>query len=397
MDKIKRFALKNKFCFSIIYLLYRLYGYFFSLICLFMRIFPVQNNKIVCCNVKGKRYGDNPKYVTDEILRQGLNYEIIWLLNKDVVMDLPEGIQRANYSLFSMAYHLATAKIWIDSNTKPNGLLKRKNQFYIQTWHGSYGLKKIGKDISDKLTSIDKRDLTYNAKIEDLFVSNSRFYSDLYRRAFWYEGEILECGSPRNDIFFTEHPEITKAVKEYFHTTNKRMAIYAPTYRSDYKTDSFKLDFEQLCDNLEARFGGEWVILVRLHPQNIADAESFIEYNDRIINATGYSVMQELLVACDVLISDYSSCMFDFVTTGKTCFIYASDVQKYKDDRDFYFDIHSLPFPVAENNTEMKENIMNFDEAVYKDKLQQLFDEVQLCENGTACKQVVSWIQKKTQ
>lgn len=396
MDKIKRFAKKNRFCYYIVYLLYRLYGLFFSFLCLFMRIFPIQANKIVCCNVKGKRYGDNPKYVADELLRQSSDYDIVWLLNKNVSTDLPKGCRRAGYNLFSLAYHHATAKIWIDSNTKPVGLLKRKGQYYIQTWHGSYGLKKIGSDILEKLTLIDKKDLSDNSKLEDLFVSNSRFYSELYQRAFWYAGEILECGSPRNDIFFTDSAAITKQVKNYFHVTSKHIVLYAPTYRSDYKTDSFKLDFERLKNCLECKFGGEWVILIRLHPQNMLEADGFLEYNDHIINATDYSVMQELLVTADILVSDYSSCMFDFVTTGKTCFIYASDVNKYKDDRDFYFDIYQLPFPVAENNEQMEQNILNFNQNKYEEKLQQLFKQVGLCENGTACKQVVRWIEQKT-
>lgn len=395
IDHIKRFAKKNQFFYSIIYIVYRLYGLFISALCLTMRIFPIQKYKIVCCNVKGKRYGDNPKYITDEILRQNLGYKIIWLLNKDVKVSLPAGCHRANYNIFSIAYHLATSKIWLDSNTKPFGIRKRKGQYYIQTWHGSYGLKKIGGDIIDKLTLIDKKDLSYNSKLEDLFISNSRFYSKLYQRAFWYENEILECGSPRNDIFFTKRDDITDTVKQYFNASGKHLALYAPTYRSDYKTDSFKLDFERLRKSLETKFGGDWIILIRLHPQNIIDAQNFLQYNSYIKNATNYSVMQELLVASDVLISDYSSCMFDFVTTKKTCFIYASDVEKYKNDRDFYFDIYNLPFPVAENNDQMEQNILQFDEALYKNKLDKLFEQVGLCENGTACKQVVKWIKER--
>ena len=125
------------------------------------------------------------------------------------------------------------------------------------------------------------------------------------------------------------------------------------------------------------------------------DAEQFMQYNDTIINATSYSVMQELLVACDVLISDYSSCMFDFVTTGKPCFMYASDAAQYKEEHDFYFNIYELPFPLAENNDEMEDRILKFDETVYEDNLQKLFHQVGLCENGAACKQVVEWIQTR--
>lgn len=394
IDKIKRFANKNKLCYYLIYVFFNLYGVVFSVLCLVMRIFPVDKKKIVCCNMKGKRYGDNPKYIADEIIRQGLSYELVWLMKPDTKAEVPEGIRVAKYNPFSLAYELATAKIWIDSNTKPLGLLKRKGQYYIQTWHGSYGLKKMYGDIPDKINLFDKRNIKYNSQIQDLFVSNSDFYSDIYRRAFWYEGKILQCGSPRNDIFFTEDRQCLKRVQEYFHTEGKKMALYAPTYRNDFGTDAYRLDFERMRQCLEKRFGGEWVILVRLHPHNMMDAKQFLEYNDFIMNATGYSVMQELLVACDILVSDYSSCMFDFVTTKKPCFMYASDAAGYKEEHDFYFNIYELPFPLAENNEEMEQQILQFDEGTYRKNLEEMFEKVGLTEDGTACKQVVEWIEQ---
>lgn len=174
------------------------------------------------------------------------------------------------------------------------------------------------------------------------------------------------------------------------------MVLYAPTFRSDFRTDEYHLDFELLKKCLKERFGGDWAVLIRLHPNNIADAESLIEYTEDVLNATQYSVMQELLAACDVLISDYSSCMFDFVTKKAPCFMYATDVDKYKDERDFYFDVHELPFPLAENNEEMKENILNFDGNKYEEELNALFYKVKLCDKGNSCRQVVEWIVSHT-
>ncbi|MCM1181112.1 MAG: CDP-glycerol glycerophosphotransferase family protein [Clostridium sp.] len=343
--------------------------------------------------MKGKRYGDNPKYIADEILRKNLDYEIVWLIKSADYAEWPEGIRPVKYTPIHVAYHLATARIWIDSNTKPLGVLKRKGQYYIQTWHGSYGLKKMYGDIPDKMNLFDKRNIQYNSKIQDLFVSNSDFYSEIYRRAFWYSGEILKCGSPRNDIFFTENQQCLLRVQAFFKIKDKKIALYAPTYRNDFDTDAYHLDFERLRGNLAKRFGGDWVILVRLHPHNMIDAEKFLDYTDTIVNATTYSVMQELLVAADLLISDYSSCMFDFVTTKKPCFMYASDAQKYKEEHDFYFNIYELPFPLAQNNDEMEEKILQFDDDLYQKDLEDMFKKVGLCETGTACRQVVDWIE----
>ena len=395
-DKIKRLTVKSKVWYYLICIAYELYGRLVSLCCLVMRIFPIQQNKIVCCNMKGKRYGDNPKYIADEIIRQNLNYEIVWLMKDEYDVDLPKEIRRGKYHLLSIIYELATAKFWIDSNPKHVGMLKRKDQYYIQTWHGSYGFKKVYGDIPDKISYFDKRSIQYNSKIQDLVISNSRTATDIFRRAFWYQGEILECGSPRNDIFYENTEIYVQKVKSYFQLNDQKIVLYAPTYREDFRLADMRLDFERLLDSLGKKYGGNWVVLVRLHPHNIMDAEKFMRYTDKIINATGYTVMQELLVASDILVSDYSSCILDYVTKGKTCFLYATDIKRYKDERDMYFDMHKLPFPLAENNDELELNILNFNEEQYRTELNQLFEKVALRDNGNACKQVVDWIVRHT-
>lgn len=396
IDIIKRMVKKSKLCYYFVCFGFEVYGLLVSLLCLCMRVFPVKQNKIVCCNMKGKRYGDNPKYVIDEIIRQKLDYEIVWLMKEAYDADMPEQVRRAKYNLFSVVYELATARFWIDSNTKQFGIRKRKGQYYIQTWHGSYGMKKVYGDIPDKISFFDRKNIMYNSKMQDLVVSNAGLTTEIFRRAFWYDGEVLECGSPRNDIFFEDASFYMNKVKTYFGLKNEKIVLYAPTYREDFRMADMRLDFERTLKTLEKSFGGTWVMLVRLHPHNMMDAKKFMQYTDRIINATDYGVMQELLVTADILISDYSSCILDFVTRGKTCFLYVTDLAKYKEERDLYFDLRSLPFPVAESNDEMEENIMEFDEKKYATELRKLFDEVDLCDRGTACRQVVNWIVEHT-
>lgn len=396
IDKAKRFANKNAVCRYIINVFFILYGCLFSLLCFCMRIFPIQNNKILCCSVKGKRYGDNPMYLSDELLRRKEDYEIVWLLQKNVEVSLPDGVRRVNYALLPLAYELATAKVWIDSNMKQYGVLKRKGQLYMQTWHGSYGLKKIGRDLEGKasFSYIDKTSMKYNARIIDVFLSNSRQTTEIYRRAFWYRGTVLEYGSPRNDLLFGETESCRRQVQKHFGIQGKKIALYAPTFRHHLHVDMLNLDYERMRKALGKRFGGEWVILCRLHPNNIVDAERFMRYDGQTINATYYNVMQELLAAADVLFTDYSSCMFDFVTKGKVCFLYVADIACYKEDRDNYFELWELPFPSAVNNEQMEEAILRFDETKYRKELEKLFEKVGLCESGCACKQTVDYIEQ---
>jgi CDP-glycerol glycerophosphotransferase len=394
INRIKRFALKNQATARLVYLGYLLYEKAISLLFLVMRLFPVHKNKIVFCTAKGKRYGDNPMYISDALLKRGKNYEIVWLLRDSVEEDIPAGVTRRRYSFLSEIYELATAKVWVDSNMKSAGFLKRRGQLYIQTWHGSYGLKKMGSDLGDKLPAVDRRIYQYNSKRTDVMLSNSKRTTEIYRRTIWYGGKILEYGSPRNDIFFEQATGVREKVDRYFHTAGKRIVLYAPTFRNDYRTDDFKLDYERLLAALQEKFRGDWVVFVRLHPNNMAEAADFIQYTDRILNATDYSVMQELLVAADVLVTDYSSCMFDFATTKKPCFLYATDVARYKEERDNYFEMEELPFPLAENNEQMGEIIDAFDQVKYENGLEELFALVGLNETGHASEIAADYIEK---
>lgn len=392
LSKIRKFAVKNKITYELVYICFLMYRFFISFLFFIMRLFPVKSDKVVFSSAKGSRYGDNPMYISDELLKRNKNYELVWLLNKNVKVDIPDGIRRCDYSLLSMIKELSTAKVWVDSNMKFAGFLKRKGQLYIQTWHGSYGIKKIAKDLGDKLPKIDRYNYIYNAKRTDIMVSNSRRTSEIYKNAFWYDGEILEFGSPRNDLFFREQKECIERVQSYFGFHDKKIVLYAPTFRNDYNVECLKLDYTNLLDSLKNRYGGEWVALVRLHPFNMKDAADFITYTDDVLNATDYSIMQDLLVASDVLITDYSSCMLDFATTKKPCFLYATDIDKYKEDRDNYYELEDLPFPVARNNQELSMIIDSFDETNYKEQVTNLFDSVGLNETGHASEKVADYI-----
>lgn len=394
LDIIKRFAAKSRITYKIIYFMYIVFEWVNKAIFFILRIFPIKEDKIVFCTVRGKRYGDNPLYISEELKKRKKEYDIVWLLNKELKKELPKDIRFVKYNYFTEVYHLATAKVWVDTNMKFCGVLKRRGQLYVQTWHGSYGIKKIAKDLEEKLPLIDRRYYDYNAKIIDLMVSNSKKTTEIYRRAFGYEGEMLQIGSPRNDIFFGSSSENITKVKKYFDIAEQKVVLYAPTFRKGYSTDELNLDYEKLLQALSIRYGGEWILLIRLHPYNLKESETWIKYSSTMKNASVYPNMEDLLVTADILVTDYSSCMFDFVTTGKCCFLYATDVEEYRNDRDYYFDIKELPFPLAENNEQLEKNILNFNEEIYQKKLNELFEQVGLCETGHASEKVADYIEQ---
>ncbi|SFC26801.1 CDP-glycerol glycerophosphotransferase family protein [Butyrivibrio sp. YAB3001] len=389
---IKKVYASNAFFQVIVYICFLVSGALTSCVYLILRILPINKKKIVFCNMKGSRYGDNPMEISQALHRIRPDFEIVWLLNGNQNIEVPNYVKRAEHSYFNRAFELVTAKVWVDSNTKEFGVRKRKEQLYLQTWHGSYGIKKIGLDVDNSSGMIDKVLFPSNSRITDAMISNSKMTSEIYRRAFGFKNNMLEIGSPRNDVFFNENQnEIVNKVKEFFNIGNKKILLYAPTYRSTLSVDFFTIDLQGLEKVLEEVTKESWCILVRLHPQNISDAKN-LKIGGNILNATEYTVMQDLLVASDCLITDYSSCMFDFITKPKPCFIYAPDLDEFENDRGNYWKINDLPFPVARNNKELFDNVREFDLDMYKENVVKLHEKVGLCETGKASELAVNYI-----
>ena len=167
-------------------------------------------------------------------------------------------------------YHFCTAGVWVGQLPQVGLHLKGGNTCYVQTWHG-FPLKRIEGDAADALPEDYLRAARQDSKMGDLFLSNSRFLTDIYRRGFWYDGEVLEQGFPRNDVLSQPHPEMGEKVRNALGLpAGKRLLLYAPTFRKDKGLAAYDMDYARLVKALEERFGGEWLILAKLHP-NIAE------------------------------------------------------------------------------------------------------------------------------
>jgi CDP-glycerol glycerophosphotransferase len=361
-----------------------------------LNFLPLNKKKIVICNYYGKGYGDNAKYIVEEIIRQNIDYDVVWLLDKKLMgkRKFPRGVRAVKYGSLKGLYEMATAKVWIDNCRKVFYPPKRNKQFYIQTWHGGIALKRIEMDVQDKLSPIYVRFAKKDSQIADLFISNSKFCTEMYRRAFLYEGEILECGSPRVDILFKGGDAIVEKVRDLFGIEDEaRILLYAPTFRKDFGVDCYDIDFASLLNVLEDRYGSKWYVFLRLHPNIPSDIKLANSCHiKRIIDVSCYDDLYELFLACDILITDYSSVMFEFSLLQRPVFLYASDVELYKQDRDFYFDIKALPYPLSENNQELFDNIRTFDEGDYLKKLSKFMKQLDIYESGVASEKVVEKI-----
>lgn len=352
---------------------------------------PKNPQKAVCQSFYGRGFSDSPKAVALELQKRG--YQVYWVVKGGrEARSLPSGILPLKAETARDIYHQCTAGIWVDSCRKWAYTKKGKNQLYVQTWHG-FPLKRIEKDARESLP----RDYIIAAQADsamcDLFLSNSRFLSELYRNSFWYSGEILEQGFPRNDILCHPAPGIAERVRESLSLpADKKLLLYAPTFRRDKGLSVYDVDYERCVGALKRRFGGEWLILAKLHP-NIAEKAGELKLNPEFVrNASDYPDIQELYLASDGLLSDYSSVMFDYIPTGKPCFLYVNDAAAYAGDRNFYFDLRRLPYPRAKNNEELERCILEFREEDQLAREEAFKEEFGFTESGKAAAACADWL-----
>lgn len=362
---------------------------------------PIKQNKIVFSNYMGKGFGCNPKYIAEEILNRGLNYDLVWLAKKDSDMtDTPNKIRIVDYSSKQALKELITAKVWVDNYHKismiKKGLRKRDNQTYIQTWHGSLGIKKIEKTVDCLTENKDwEQNAIINSQMTDYWISNSKFETDVYRTSFWDVKDIKELGHPRNDVFFRNSEEAVNKVKAYCSIPqDTNILLYAPSFREDEGIGYYQLTYQKVLDALETKTGKKWVALSRLHPRVAKFSKILLENEPNVVDVSDYPDIQELLISADIMITDYSSCIFDFMLAGKPAFIYATDIEQYNTERGFYYPLETTPFPIAQNNDELIENIHNFKIEEYKNKLELFLKDKGCIEDGNAAKRVVDLIER---
>jgi CDP-glycerol glycerophosphotransferase len=138
MQNLKTYIKSNTFLYGCVRFARKLFSkyYFEVLFWQICSLLKINKKKIVLCNFYGKGYGDNPKYIAQEIISQDLNYDLVWLLDDNFKESIfPKEIRVVRYGSFKAIYEMATAKLWIDDCRKVYYTKKRKNQYYIQTWH----------------------------------------------------------------------------------------------------------------------------------------------------------------------------------------------------------------------------------------------------------------------
>lgn len=369
------------------------------------RIFPIKKKKIVFCCIEGTTgYMCNPKYIAEEFISRRSGYELVWLVN-DISKEFPKEIKVVHNTLWNRAYQLTTAHFWIDNSRKQLEVRKRKGQIYIQTWHAKLGFKPTCLDRGNSFSRIAYLISKHDSDMIDYMLSNSKWYDKTLPTGMIYRGEILRTGSPRCDVLVNNVNECRKRVRHnYKLPDNAKILMYAPTFRGGSQEISRTIELNQrfpdyghLIKILEERFGGKWYVFLRLHPQLVVRNLDDTVLSRNVINVSKVDDMYEILAGCDAFMTDYSSAAFDAAVMRIPVFLYAEDYNEYEIERGkLLWNLKKLPFLMAVNDADLEVQIKRFNMEKYLDKLEALFEETEMVEDGEASVRVVDIIERMT-
>ena len=300
---------------------------------------------------------------------------------------LPDYIKCVNLGEFSLTKELASSKIIIDNGTGLSYLhyKKKRNQYLIQTWHGSIGIKKFSKETNSDVRWIKKAEK--EAKMTDFIISNSTFETEqVYKATFWKNTPIWEYGHPRNDILFQKTDTKLKELfyNKYNISISNKLCLYAPTFRDTKSFEYYNIDYKAVKEALNKKFGGEFTIITRFH-LHLRSLLSSQKLDNNTIDVSDYPDIMEILTFIDCGITDYSSWICEYMLSRKPGFLYAPDLEEYQtNERAFFYPLSDLPFPCSTSNEQLIRNIELFDEITFKNKCDSFLNIMKCFDDGKA-------------
>lgn len=351
------------------------------------RLLPMRRKTVVFESYWGKSYSCSPRALYEYMDKHLQGYRYVWALNNEStpVKGSAKVVRRYSWRYY---YYLATAKYFVNNCNFPDFYEKRKGAVEIQVLHGT-PLKTMGLDVPGEFDTEEKRKKFLRRCARwDYFVSPSRYVSGIARRAFQFRKEILEYGFPRNDILRSHNSEqVTEIKRRLGLPLDKKIILYAPTWRVKGKF-KFKLDLEKLQGDLS----DEYIVLLRLH-YFVKDSIDITPYRGFAYNLSAHDDIQELYLISDILITDYSSVMFDYANLQRPILFFTYDLEIYRDQlRGFYIDFErEAPGPLARTTDELLRYLNNME--MYHEefgyKLQKFRETYCEFDDGNACRKVV--------
>ncbi|TXS13790.1 glycosyltransferase [Streptomyces sp. adm13(2018)] len=336
------------------------------------RELPLRDS-VLYISYNGKQYSDSPRAVHEELLRRGADVEHLWLV-RDGQVELPDTVKAVKFQGRDWYEALARSRYIVTNAHLPHWIKRREGQVIVQAWHGTM-LKKIGLDIdAPKFDPNYHERLVQEAANWNILVSSNRFSTPILKRAMGYDGLIAETGYPRNDYLYADdRDERAREVREKLGLPEgKKVVLYAPTWRDDlsHSRGQFKFDLRVDLEDARRRLGDDHVFLIRRH-SNIVDSIPGAG-NGFVYDVSEYPDIADLYVAADIMITDYSSVMFDYAHLRRPMLFFTYDLEHYRDKlRGFYFDFENdAPGPLVDNSDDLIKAIRGIDEvaAEYQEK-----------------------------
>lgn len=335
----------------------KLYQYGMSAVFKIWGVFVKTDEKLVLMNGHGYRYNDSPRAIYEKMIELGIadNYKIVWALNDPDSYTIPGNAIKIKMDTVDYFKTALKAKYWISCVNIERGLhFKKKNQIYLNTWHGA-SLNWVGNAVSGRND--------FHFEHINYFCYNGEYEREFIKRDFNVRDEaLIPTGYPRNDALY----EATEVKKNEFRIKfgipeGKKIILYAPTWReSEDSGESFKLAPPINWTKWEKKLGEKYVVLLRTHPYTTELMN--VQFNDFVRDYINYPQVNDLLIAADVLISDYSCIQLDYSILGRPQICYGYDYNEYSAGRGFYFDLEKdLPNGVMRNEDQVIEHLLNMD------------------------------------
>ena len=335
---------------------------------------PVKQNRIVFDSSLGKSYSGNPKHIYEYLMANGydLNWDCIWFYENEKY-NIPGMSRQVRYGRLRYLYYMATAKVWVFDTRQPEFLLRRKGTYYIQTWHGT-PLKKLALDM-DRMDMGGSTDIeNYHEQFRvtckdwDYLVSQNKFSTDIFRSCFAFKDRpILQIGYPRNDILINDNsPAKIREYKEKLGLPlDKKIILYAPTWRDNEYSEKGKYKFASKLDFDKAKeeLSDEYIFIVKYH-YLVSDKIDWTPYKGFVYTFDETKDIAWLYLVSDMLITDYSSVMFDYSILNRPMLFFAYDLEDYKENlRGFYFDfVNDIPGPISRDTDQLIKDIKEYNE-----------------------------------
>ena len=373
------------------------------------RKLPINNNLIIFASNMGRNYSGNPKHIYEEMVRQGLDKKLkcVWIL-EDITTKIPGKAKKVKRSRLMYYYYLARAKIWVFDTRDPRYVQKREQGYYIQTWHGT-PLKKLGLDMKDVFMSGSeniityKRNMYHDSRKWDFLLSQNEFSTEIFKSAFAFSKksspykEIWTYGYPRNDILVNNNnKEYINKLKDYLNIPkDKKILLYAPTWRDNefYRRSVYKFVTAMDFDLLKEKLSHDYVVIVKYHYLVMEDID-WSNYKDFVYTFGADQDIADLYLVSDMLITDYSSVMFDYSILNRPMFFFMYDLESYRDElRGFYSNVvEEIPGPISKTTEELIKDIKSYSPSLYKDKYNAFHDKYNKNDDGKASKRVIDRI-----